>query len=602
MELAKQSESNPDKKVPGRYMLGINPDVNPEHIALNPKNARNPKNTTKALRELVTRGVLAPVDEAVLNDPVTRVVYLKHMMSRRNGKDRLCVRGDVLKKCTPKIENSNEYGNQNFELIMKKLQSITGTDSFEDVFFTIIDFSDAYQQFKYLTIDEFKASNPPPGSKYNIVVTEIEGKWYQYACMTFGLPDAGDVFIRGSEESLVKHGLMAKSGIYMDDVIMVSPTLEEALEKTVKFCKAFIESGYKINPKKLIPAARSVKFLGRICDRTGIHADNQMIKDLIEDCKVDTPKLVHTYIGKLGFIAQFINIPVELLVEMRKFIVLKHMTAEDRQQAALIKAQIDTYLNKPLPLGYADLNKPFYMQTDASVAGFGGVLFQKVSDTKISIIATFQRTFTATTIKWSIYRKELHAILVAMAKWSHYFGDNPVNIMCDNMAVVHALQGDDTSSDPVVARWVARIREHAFMIWWIKSADNAIADALSRGVTVAALSAWSAQNIAPQLKEITQNATPRTAEIIHSIKSNTEPSTLNQSLSLGDDVVSASTLIMNSLNNKVQPTTKELRDFMDAQPQTINQCVKTTRNLLQQLYSSLQDKKDNNNHPHPTRL
>jgi hypothetical protein len=69
------------------------------------------------------------------------------------------------------------------------------------------------------------------------------------------------------------------------------------------------------------------------------------------------------------------------------------------------------------------------MQTDASVAGFGGVLFQKVSDTKISIIATFQRTFTATTIKWSIYRKELHAILVAMAKWSHYFGDNPVNIM-----------------------------------------------------------------------------------------------------------------------------------------------------------------------------
>jgi hypothetical protein len=59
---------------------------------------------------------------------------------------------------------------------------------------------------------------------------------------------------------------------------------------------------------------------------------------------------------------------------------------------------------------------------------------------------------------------------------------------------------------------------------------------------------------------------------------------------------------MNSLNNKVQPTTKELRDFMDAQPQTINQCVKTTRNLLQQLYSSLQDKKDNNNHPHPTRL
>src|SRR5215475_420824 len=63
---------------------------------------------------------------------------------------------------------------------------------------------------------------------------------------------------------------------------------------------------------------------------------------------------------------------------------------------------------------------PFHIEVDSSDFGMGGVLSQKDSNGNSAPIAFFSRKFSPTEINYSVYDKELLAIVTACKEWRHF--------------------------------------------------------------------------------------------------------------------------------------------------------------------------------------
>jgi hypothetical protein len=75
------------------------------------------------------------------------------------------------------------------------------------------------------------------------------------------------------------------------------------------------------------------------------------------------------------------------------------------------KQLIDILTSAPL-LQHPDYSKPFTIATDASDVALGAVLSQEGKP-----VAFLSKTFSDTERNWTIYEKELYAVIYTIRKW-----------------------------------------------------------------------------------------------------------------------------------------------------------------------------------------
>lgn len=74
-----------------------------------------------------------------------------------------------------------------------------------------------------------------------------------------------------------------------------------------------------------------------------------------------------------------------------------------------------------------NFSKPFVIQSDASGEGIGAVLTQNIKP-----IAFMSKVLGVTKKSWSIYAKEMLAILEAICMWRPYLLDTKIYIQTDH--------------------------------------------------------------------------------------------------------------------------------------------------------------------------
>ena len=78
------------------------------------------------------------------------------------------------------------------------------------------------------------------------------------------------------------------------------------------------------------------------------------------------------------------------------------------------------------------MNKPFFLEVDASDYATGAVLFQKDMEGKLRICGYHSKTFNKMEQRYEIYDKELTAIDRALANWQHLLKGAEVHILTDH--------------------------------------------------------------------------------------------------------------------------------------------------------------------------
>ena len=124
-------------------------------------------------------------------------------------------------------------------------------------------------------------------------------------------------------------------------------------------------------------------------------------------------------------------------------------------------------------LALPDFSQPFVVECDASGEGLGAVLMQNHHP-----IAFESKKLKNYECHYSIYDKEMLAILHALTKFRQYLVGNKFKIKTDHNSLKYFLEQKELNERQ--QKWVSKVQAYDFEIEYVKGKNNIVVDALSR--------------------------------------------------------------------------------------------------------------------------
>lgn len=139
---------------------------------------------------------------------------------------------------------------------------------------------------------------------------------------------------------------------------------------------------------------------------------------------------------------------------------------------------IKDYLCSSPILAIYDINKPIYIETDASYQGIGATLKQPQSDGLLQPVAYFSRKLSATEAKLDIIHLECKAIKDAIKYWQYYLIGREFSVCSDHKPLENLRTKSRT--DEILGDLIHYLSQFNFKIIYKKGKENILADMLSR--------------------------------------------------------------------------------------------------------------------------
>jgi hypothetical protein len=207
-----------------------------------------------------------------------------------------------------------------------------------------------------------------------------------------------------------------------------------------------------------------------------VEVDEDKIKAVREWMPPQNASQVRSFLGLAGFYRRFVKdfstiaAPINELT--KKGVPFNWGEAQEKAFEEL-KMKLTT---APL-LALPDFGKTFEIECDASGIGIGGVLMQERRP-----IAYFSEKLSGPTLNYSVYDKELYALVRSLETWQHYLLPKEFVIHSDHESLKH-LKGQ-LKLNRRHAKWSEFIESFPYVVKYKKGKDNIVADALSRRHTL----------------------------------------------------------------------------------------------------------------------
>jgi transposase InsO family protein len=404
-----------------------------------------------AIREVVNKEIQYMLEQGIIEHTDSPYASPIVMVLKKDGTYRLCV----------------DFRRLNIITIFDGEPMPSMTDIFsklhKDKYFTKMDLSKGFWQIPI---------RPQDRPKTSFVTTD--GK-YQFKKMPFGLVNATATFNRLMRKVLLQ---LDNVDSFVDDVLIHTPTWEEHLTVLKDVLEALKRAGLTIRPSKCNIGYTSLEFLGHNIQHGKVAPQVDKVKDILDAEPPQTKKQVRSFLGLIGFYRSFIPDFATIaapLTDLTKKGLPNNVTWGPDQQRAFnhLKALL---LQEPI-LRMPDFTQTFYLQTDASDLGVGGVLLQEFKGVKCPI-AYFSKKFNQQELKYSVIEKECLAMIWSIQKFEIYLYGREFILETDHKALTFIDQAKTKNAR--IMRWALFLQNYKFRIVSIKGTDNVVADYLSR--------------------------------------------------------------------------------------------------------------------------
>ena len=280
---------------------------------------------------------------------------------------------------------------------------------------------------------------------------------YEFNVMPFGLMNAPAIFQRTMQQVL--SGLNPGHGqdfvlVYIDDVLIFSPTLEDHLAHIHQAVRKIADCGLNLKPSKCQFVRHEVEFLGHVITPDGLRPDASKIGAVRQFPTPKSVKELHQFLGLASYYWRFVPCFARLaspLHALTQKSALFHWTDECQIAFNRLKAK----LTEAPVLAYPDFDKPFVLETDASNLGLGAVLSQHQVDGKQHPVAYASRALTQAEKRYSITELETLAVVWAVSYFRFYLYGHDVSVYTDHSAVKAVLGNPNASGKH--AHWWSKV-------------------------------------------------------------------------------------------------------------------------------------------------
>ena len=321
-----------------------------------------------------------------------------------------------------------------------------------------------------------------PQSREKTAFTTPHGL-FEFRVMPFGLTNAPAVFQRLMQEVLA--GLNPEDGkafvsVYIDDILVFSPTLEEHLDHLKRVMARLRKAFLKLKPVKCKFVREEVEHLGHVLTKQGVQT-NRRLTEAVQD--FPRPRNIHDIRRFLGlssyyrrFIPNFAKIAQPLHQLTSKGVPFV-WSAECEAAFTTLKGKLTV---SPV-LAYPSFDRGFTLETDASIQGLGAVLSQQQEDGKLHPVAYASRALNHSEKNYSVTELETLAVVWAITHFHSYLYGNCVHVLTDHSTVKAVLETPNPTGKH--ARWWTRVYGRGVRdvrITYRAGRENVAADALSR--------------------------------------------------------------------------------------------------------------------------
>lgn len=292
-------------------------------------------------------------------------------------------------------------------------------------YFTTIDLSQAYHR---MPVD--KKSQPLTAFTYN-------GIQYMFARAPFGLKPLTSIFQRGMSHLL---GDLHYCGIYVDDIIVFSKTIDERLAHVKVVIQRLTEAKLIINREKSKFLSTEVILLGFVVNEHGRRVNSEKLANVQAWAYPTNKKMIQRYLGLFNYFREYIPLYSTITAPLNQLRNTRGNFELNEFQKKSFDAVRNLVAQAPI-LSFPDFNAPFFVATDASNVGIGAVLYQmpngKDNHSKINYISFQARSLLPHEKNYPAYKKELLGIIFALMKFHQYLWGRKFTLYTDHRPLTY---------------------------------------------------------------------------------------------------------------------------------------------------------------------
>lgn len=362
--------------------------------------------------------------------------------------------------------------------IEESLDALTGAK-----WFSTLDLASGYSQVAVAEQDRAKTAFCTPFGLY------------EFNRMPFGLCNAPGTFQRLMERMFGDCRYRSVL-LYLDDVVVFSSSVQQHLQRLEEVFSRLQQQGLKVKPSKCHFFQKEVKYLGHIVSAQGVGTDPEKVAAVREWKRPENLAEVRSFLGFASYYRRFVKgfakiaMPLHRLVAQlstpgRKGKTPKTplLSAWDQNCEESFHQLRDSLISAPI-LGYADFQKPFVLEIDASHAGLGAVLSQEQGG-RVRPIAFASRGLRSTEKNMENYssmKLEFLGLKWAVTeKFREYLLGSQCTVYTDNNPLCHL---ETAKLGAVEQRWASQLAAFNLQFKYRPGSRNGNADALSRQYTV----------------------------------------------------------------------------------------------------------------------
>ncbi|KAL4379791.1 hypothetical protein GQ457_02G012610 [Hibiscus cannabinus] len=392
----------------------------------------------KLTKEMLSTGVI--------RDSNSSFASLVVMVKKKDGGWRMCVDYRKLNQLTVK----DKFPMPIIEELLDELESAK--------FFSKLDLRSGYHQIRMWEPDIAKTA-----------FRTHEGH-YEFLVIPFGLTNAPATF-QGLMNKVFKELLRKTILVFLDDILVYSDGWEDHLNHLREVLGLLRSHKLYAKKSKCCFGAHEVDYLGYVISRGCIAMEESKVQCISDWPTPNSVKELRGFLGLSGYYRRFIrgygSIAKPLTDLLRKG--AWRWSVEQQNAFERLKEAVKTAPVLALP----DFNEEFVVETDASTVGVGAVLVQKGKP-----LAFFSKSLGVRHQSWSIYDKEMLAVLMAVKKWSSYLLGRHFKIRTDHQSLKFLT--DQQAITPSQQKWVVKMMGYDYEVCYRKRIHNRVADLLSR--------------------------------------------------------------------------------------------------------------------------
>ena len=380
---------------------------------------------------------------------------------------------------------------------------------------------------------------------------------YEFVKMPFGLSNAPVTFQRLMNSLFC--GLIGKALlVYLDDIIIVSKTLESHLAKLRIVLDRMSSAGLKINLTKCEFLRPKIQFLGHLVDAQGIHTLPEKISAIQDYPTPVSVENVRSFLGMAGYYRSFVKGFATIAAPLTKLLRKDVPFAWGKTQIAAFNGLKEAMISPPV-LAFPDQQQEFLLHTDASGVGIGAVLSQVDERGMQQPIAYASRKLNDAESRYSTTHQEALAVIWALKHFHYIIYGYDITVLTDHQALQSFFYGKELSGR--LSRWHLVIMDYKPKIRYLPGRQNVVADALSRNFPVSVAAVEAKEVFSAETLREEQRKDPMWSLVIHNLESGDEDEVPNLKVPLSqfklrDGVLCRSVVIKHrALNQIVVPTT-----------------------------------------------